>query len=79
MTATLQRRDDRAEPVRKSIIAPNEGIKPDVPNVQQALATLQGKALVWKERRGVYALEEATLADLMVVNGLLAPVVKQGR
>jgi len=36
-------------------------------------------ALVCKERRGIYALEEATLADLMVANGLLAPVVKPGQ
>lgn len=33
--------------------------------VQQALVALQEKALVWKAARGIYALEEASVADLM--------------
>lgn len=48
--------------------------KADVPAVQQALIALQEKALVWRAARGVYALEEATLADLMTQRGLLADV-----
>lgn len=48
--------------------------KADVPAVQQALIALQEKALVWRAARGVYALEEATLAELMTQQGLLADV-----
>ncbi|MFY9513750.1 MAG: ATP-binding protein [Rubrivivax sp.] len=48
--------------------------KADVPAVQQALIALQEKALVWRAARGVYALEEASLADLMAQRGLLADV-----
>ncbi len=48
--------------------------KADVPAVQQALIALQEKALVWRAARGVYALEEATLAELMAQQGLLADV-----
>jgi hypothetical protein len=55
-------------------IAPNEKIIPDTSNVQQALLALQEKLLVWKEKRGVYALEETTLADLMDSHGMLAAV-----
>ena len=39
--------------------------------VQQALVALQDKALVWRAARGVYALEEASLADLMRGEGML--------
>jgi hypothetical protein len=52
-------------------IAPEERIDPDTSNVQQALVALQDKALIWRERRGVYALEEGTLADILQSNGLL--------
>jgi hypothetical protein len=55
-------------------IAPNEGIRPDVSNVQQVLMALQDKLLVWKEKRGVYALEEPTLAGLLEANGMLVAV-----
>ena len=48
--------------------------KADVPAVQQALIALQEKALVWRAARGVYALEEAALADLMAQQGMLAAV-----
>ena len=48
-----------------SRIAPQETVRADVSNVQQALIALQDKALVWKEKRGVYALEDSTLADLL--------------
>ncbi len=43
----------------------------DVPNVQSALESLQGKALVWRAAHGEYALEEQSLADLMRARGLL--------
>ena len=56
-------------------IAPDDTVSADVPNVQQALVALQEKALIWKERRGVYALEESSLADLLQSNGLLDCVV----
>ncbi|KPF42987.1 ATPase [beta proteobacterium AAP121] len=46
----------------------------DVPAVQQALIALQDKALVWRAARGVYALEEASLAELMRQRGLLDTV-----
>ncbi|SCK37989.1 hypothetical protein VAR608DRAFT_3520 [Variovorax sp. HW608] len=52
-------------------IAPEERIEPDTSNVQQVLVALQDKALIWRERRGVYALEEGTLADLLQSHGLL--------
>ena len=51
--------------------APNSATKADVPNVQQALTALQEKALVWRASRGVYALEDATLRDLLAQAGLL--------
>ena len=40
----------------------------------QALQALQDKALVWRAARGVYALEESSLAELMAAQGLLDPV-----
>lgn len=48
--------------------------KADVPGVQQALLALQEKSLVWRAARGVYALEEASLSELMAADGLLAAV-----
>lgn len=55
-------------------IAPDNEIKPDTSNVQQALAALQEKALIWKENRGVYALEDDTMAELMRGHGMLDAV-----
>jgi hypothetical protein len=52
-------------------IAPQSEVKPDVPNVQQALAALQEKALVWRAARGVYALEEASTGELLETHGML--------
>jgi hypothetical protein len=52
-------------------IAPAETLVPDVSNVQQALAALQDKGLVWREKRGVYALEESTTAELLRSSGFL--------
>lgn len=48
--------------------------KADIPGVQQALVALQDKGLVWRASRGIYALEEASLADVMEEEGLLATV-----
>lgn len=39
--------------------------------VQQALLVLQERSLVWRAARGVYALEELSLADLMRSEGML--------
>lgn len=50
-------------------IAPN--ITADVPNVQQALTALQEKALVWRASRGIYALEDASLRNLLAQACLL--------
>ena len=52
-------------------LAPNETTAPEVSNVQAALGALQEKSLVWKEKRGVYSLEESTTAELMRKHGLL--------
>ncbi len=52
-------------------LAPDAKVEPETNNVQQALAALQEKALVWKAARGVYALEDTLLADLMRQAGLL--------
>ena len=38
---------------------------------QPALAALQDKSLIWREKRGVYALEEAGTASVMRRAGLL--------
>lgn len=51
--------------------APGSSIRADVPNVQQVLVALQEKALVWRASRGVYALEDAALRDLLAQEGLL--------
>jgi hypothetical protein len=55
-------------------IAPGENLVPDTSNVQQALSALQEKMLVWKEQRGVYALEESSLAEVMRTRGMLSAV-----
>lgn len=52
-------------------LAPNAQVKADVSNVQQALSALQDKALVWRATRGVYALEDSSLAEIMANQGLL--------
>ena len=52
-------------------MAPNSATKADVPNVQQALTALQEKALVWRASRGVYALEDTALRDLLAQAGML--------
>ena len=52
-------------------IAPDAKVEPDTANVQQALSALQDKALVWRAARGVYALEDTFLAELMDQAGML--------
>jgi hypothetical protein len=52
-------------------VAPGAKVEPETNNVQQSLAALQDKALVWKAARGVYALEDTFLADLMRKAGML--------
>jgi len=51
--------------------APNVQLKVEVSNVQQALSALQDKALVWRAARGVYALEDSSLAEMLASGGLL--------
>lgn len=52
-------------------VAPNVRIEPESNNVQAALAALQEKGLVWRAARGVYALEDTFLAELMRKAGML--------
>lgn len=55
-------------------MAPTDTLVPDGSNVQQALSALQDKGLIWKETRGVYALEDPSLIELMERHGLLEPL-----
>lgn len=48
-----------------------EDVKADVPGVQQALIALQEKKLAWRAARGVYAVEEQSVIDLLLAGGLL--------
>lgn len=50
---------------------PPEDVKADVPGAQQALIALQDKKLVWRAARGIYAIEEQIVIDLLVADGLL--------
>lgn len=50
---------------------PDADIKIDVTNVQQALIALQEKKLVWKASRGVYAIDEDIIVNLLRADGLL--------
>lgn len=63
-----------------SAITGKENATLDVPGVQSALQALQEKSLIWREARGVYALEEASLAELMAAQGMLdaVPVAREG-
>jgi len=45
--------------------------KVEVPGVQQALSALQEQNLVWKASRGVYAVDEHVIVDLLRADGLL--------
>ena len=55
-------------------IAPGDKTRLDISSVQAALTALQEKTLVWKEKRGIYAIEESSTADLLDSSGLLAVV-----
>ena len=46
-------------------------IKVEVTGVQQALIALQEKKLVWKASRGVYAVDEHVIIDLLRADGML--------
>ena len=46
-------------------------IEPSATNVQAALESLKQRGLVWRASRGVYALEEMQLAELMRSDGML--------
>jgi hypothetical protein len=48
-----------------------DDVKVDVPGVQQALLALQEKKLIWRAARGVYAIEEQAVADILAADGLL--------
>lgn len=50
---------------------PPEDVKVDVPGVQQALIALQDKKLIWRAARGVYAVEEKNIVDLLRTDGML--------
>lgn len=62
------------EKYRKAMIQAGLSVddaKADVPGVQQALIALQEKKLVWKAARGVYAIEEQSIYDLLKASGQL--------
>lgn len=50
---------------------PQSTVRADAANVQQALMALQEKALIWKERRGVYAMEDNYTIEIMEAEGML--------
>lgn len=50
---------------------PGEEIKADVPGIQAGLLALQEKKLIWRAARGIYAIEEQSVIDLMASDGLL--------
>ena len=54
---------------------PPVDVKVDVPGVQQALIALQDKKLIWRAARGVYAVEEKNIVDLLRADGLLEGVL----
>lgn len=50
---------------------PPDDVRVDVPGVQQALIALQEKKLIWRAARGVYAVEEKSIVDLLKADGML--------
>lgn len=50
---------------------PEAEAKADIPGVQQALIALQDKKLVWRAARGVYAVEEKNIVELLRAEGLI--------
>ena len=59
---------DKYREALRSAGLPTEDVRADVPGVQQALIALQEKKLVWKATRGVYAVEEQSVIDLLLAN-----------
>ncbi|MCX7154022.1 MAG: ATP-binding protein [Proteobacteria bacterium] len=53
-----------------------EETRVDAPGVQQALLALQEKTLVWKASRGVYAIEDASIAEVYQSDELAASISK---
>ena len=53
-------------------VAPHAAIEPSDTNVQAALRALKKKGLIWRAVRGVYALEDSRLADLMRADGMIS-------
>lgn len=51
---------------------PPEDVKADVPGVQQALIALQEKKLASRAARGIYAVEEKAIVEVLRADGLLA-------
>lgn len=49
----------------------SDNVNIEVTNVQQALIALQDKKLIWKASRGVYAVDEHVIIDLLRSDGLL--------
>jgi hypothetical protein len=50
---------------------PADDIKADVPGIQAGLLALQEKKLIWRAARGIYAIEEQSVVDLLAADGLL--------
>jgi len=54
---------------RETLMAAGEpaesAAKADVPSIQAALEALQDKSLIWRASRGVYALEDTSLRDML--------------
>jgi hypothetical protein len=42
-----------------------------VPGIQAGLLALQEKKLIWRAARGIYAIEEQSVVDLLAADGLL--------
>jgi len=63
--APFEAKTMEAYQVAMASIAPKSDVVADLSNVQQALVALQEKGLVWKAARGVYALEDTSLGELL--------------
>ena len=53
-------------------VAPHGAIEPSDTNVQATLRALKKKGLIWRAVRGVYALEDSRLVDLMRADGMIS-------
>ncbi len=52
-------------------LAPDTSLVPNDTNVQSALASLQKRGLIWRAERGVYALEDSRLVQIMRAEGMI--------